>query len=144
MKKFLFILILGTMTLAAPFTPKDQTLASLTKLENAWKAQKIKNYSFTLERSCFCAPKSGSMQFKVSNGTSKISNVSKGLNANDLMAFSSIEKLYSRMKTVLQKGGRVALVMYSQRGYPTQITLDQNIKTTDDELYLTISNFKTF
>ncbi len=141
-KLFLAISMLSTLALATPPEPKDQTLTSLTKLENLWRAKKILNYSFTLERSCFCAPRVVTMTFTVKNGKSQISNLTKGQNIKDWMIYSSIEKSYAQMRILLKKGGRVALVMDTKNAIPNQIIFDRKVNATDDELYITISSFK--
>jgi hypothetical protein len=139
---FLALATLSTLALANPPEPKDQTLSSLSKLETNWKAKKMLNYSFKLERSCFCAPRVVAMTFTVKNGKSQIRNLTKGQSAKDWMPYSSVEKLYAQMRMLLKQGGRVALVMDAKNAIPNEIIFDQNIQATDDELYLSISNFK--
>jgi predicted 3-demethylubiquinone-9 3-methyltransferase (glyoxalase superfamily) len=120
-----------------PAEPEELTKVSLAKYESRWLAKRVRNYSFTLERTCFCAPRLGMAQFKVNRGKSQVITMSKGAP----IAYSSMDRLFTGMRKTLKSGGRVAAI-FDKTGIPSQVTLDPIIKATDDELYLTISKFK--
>ena len=122
---------------AVPIEPENLTRVSLAKYESRWLAKRVQRYSFTLERTCFCAPKLGMAQFKVNRGKSQVIAMSKGAPT----AYSSMDRLFAGMRKTLKSGGRVAVV-FDKAGILSQVTLDPIIKATDDELYLTISKFK--
>jgi predicted 3-demethylubiquinone-9 3-methyltransferase (glyoxalase superfamily) len=120
-----------------PAEPENLTRVSLAKYESRWLAKRVRNYSFTLERTCFCAPRLGMAQFKVNRGKSQVIAMSKGAP----IEFSSMDRLFEGMHKTLKSGGRVAAI-FDKAGIPSQVTLDPIIKATDDELYLTVSKFK--
>jgi predicted 3-demethylubiquinone-9 3-methyltransferase (glyoxalase superfamily) len=120
-----------------PAEPEELTKVSLAKYESRWLAKRVRKYSFTLERTCFCAPRLSMAQFKVNRGKSQVVSMSKGAP----IAYSSMDRLFAGMHKTLKSGGRVAAI-FDKAGIPSQVTLDGNIKATDDELYLTVSKFK--
>jgi Family of unknown function (DUF6174) len=140
----LLVTTAATSSLAAVQTapePQDLTLKSLSRLEATWRAHKPARYSFTIERSCFCAPRVLSASFQVTGATSEL-QTSSALSAKAFFQpYVSVDKLFGVMRQTLQSGGRVAVVWDAKRGTPVQITLDRNVQTTDDELYLTVSKF---
>jgi predicted 3-demethylubiquinone-9 3-methyltransferase (glyoxalase superfamily) len=117
--------------------PEELTRVSLAKYESRWLVKRVRNYSFTLERTCFCAPRLGMAQFKVNRGKSQVVSMSTGAP----IEYSSLDRLFAGMRKTLKSGGRVAAV-FDKSGIPSQVTLDPIIKATDDELYLTVSKFK--
>jgi predicted 3-demethylubiquinone-9 3-methyltransferase (glyoxalase superfamily) len=127
---------LATPKLGPAPAPEELTKVSLAKYESRWLAKRVRNYSFTLERTCFCAPRLGMAQFKVNRGKSQVIAMSKGAP----IAYSSVDRLFAGMRKTLKSGGRVAAI-FDKAGIPNQVTLDPIIKATDDELYLTVSKF---
>jgi Family of unknown function (DUF6174) len=125
---------------AAP-EPKDLTLKSLAQYEARWNAQKPRSYSFTLERTCFCAPRLLSARFQVTGGISKMVSSNAAVAREQFQAYVSVDKLFKAAKEILQNGGRVAVTYDAKRIDPVQIILDRNIQAADDELYLTVSKF---
>lgn len=145
MKRLLAALIviasLAVSSSAAP-EPRDLSLPDLTKLEATWKQQRITRYAFTLERSCYCAPRVISASFLVSGGISKMQS-SSVLSARETMQpFVSIPKILSQMRAILERGGRVAVVMNAKNTLPVQVILDPLPQATDDEQYLSITSFQ--
>lgn len=144
--KHLFVALTVIASLAIPSSaapePRDLTLRDLTKLEATWAKQRITRYAFTLERSCFCAPKLMSASFLVSGGVSKMQVGSVPSARETLQAFVSIPKIFSQMRATLARGGRVAVVMNPKNTLPVQITLDPLPNAADDEQYLSITAFE--
>ena len=128
----------GASSQAAPPEPEELTRTSLIKYEARWLAKRVRAYSFTLERSCFCAPRVASAQYTVNKRQSRLVAATNAETAVALQPYSSIEKLFTAMRQTLQKGGRVAAV-FDGGGYPKQVTLDPLPQAADDELYLTIT-----
>ncbi len=127
---------------AAP-EPRDLTLRDMAKLEATWVKQRITRYSFTLERSCFCAPKLISADFLVSGGVSKMQRGSAPSAGATMQAFVSIPKILAQMRATLERKGRVAVVMNAKNTLPVQIVLDPLPQAADDEQYLSITAFQT-
>ena len=126
---------------AAP-EPRDLTLQEMTKLEAMWKRQRITRYTFTLERSCFCAPRLISTSFLVSGGMSKMQRGSVPSARETMQPFVSIPKILSQMRATLERGGRVAVVMNAKNTLPVQVILDPLPQAADDEQYLSITAFQ--
>ena len=126
---------------AAP-EPRDLTLQEMTKLEATWKQQRITRYGFTLERSCFCAPRLISASFLVSGGMSKMQRGSVPSARETMQPFVSIPKILSQMRATLERGGRVAVVMNAKNTLPVQVILDPLPQAADDEQYLSITAFQ--
>ncbi len=145
MNKYALIGVMLTSVAFAQTTPpepKNIDLKSLNQLEYEWKQQRISNYTFTLERSCFCAPRVGNFEFKVRRGVGRLVKASPGIDPNDFKQYSSINALFVEARKLLKSGGRIAVVMDKSLRLPIQITFDSRPQATDDELYLTISKFK--
>ena len=144
--KHLFIALTVIASLAVPSSaapePRDLTLRDLTKLESTWAKQRITRYAFTLERSCFCAPRVISASFLVSGGVSKMQRGSVPSAKETMQPFVSIPKILAQMRATLERGGRVAVVMNPKETYPVQVTLDPLPKAADDEQYLSITAFE--
>ena len=126
---------------AAP-EPRDLTLRDMTKLEATWKQQRITRYTFTLERSCYCAPRLISADFLVSGGISKMQRGSSPSAREFMQPFVSIPKILAQMRATLERKGRVAVVMNPQNTLPVQVILDPLPKAADDEQYLSITAFQ--
>lgn len=126
---------------AAP-EPRDLTLRDMTKLEATWKQQRITRYTFTLERSCYCAPRLISADFLVSGGISKMQRGSSPSAREFMQPFVSIPKILAQMRATLERKGRVAVVMNAKNTLPVQVILDPLPLAADDEQYLSITAFK--
>jgi len=135
------IAILAIPSSAAP-EPRDLSLRDMTKLEATWKQQRIARYSFTLERSCFCAPRLVSADFLVSGGISKMQRGSNASAGATMQAFVSIPKILAQMRATLERKGRVAVVMNAKNTLPVQVILDPLPQAADDEQYLSITAFQ--
>ena len=127
---------------AAP-EPRDLTLRDMAKLEATWKQQRITRYSFTLERSCYCAPRLISADFLVSGGVSKMQRGSAPIAREFMQPFVSIPKILAQMRATLERKGRVAVVMNAKNTLPVQVILDPLPLAADDEQYLSITAFQT-
>ena len=127
---------------AAP-EPRNLSLRDMARLEATWIGQRITRYSFTLERSCYCAPRVISASFLVSGRVSKMQQSSVPSARETLQPFVSIPKILAQMRATLERGGRVAVVMNPKNTLPVQVILDSVPKAADDEQYLSITAFQT-
>jgi hypothetical protein len=135
------IAVSSTVAAVTPPEPRDLTLQDLTRIEAAWKRERITNYRFTLERTCFCNPRLLSATFQVSGAQSRLVASNNERARYDFQRFVSAPKILAQMRATLEKGGRVAVVADPKNPLPAQITLDPLPQAADDELYLTISAF---
>jgi Family of unknown function (DUF6174) len=140
MQKILLVLAFSTLAVAAPSQPQKQTLASLTKLEKAWKVKNIKNYSYEVDILCFCANRPH-FEYFVHNDIGVVWQGSSGFDDKGNLKYSSIDKLYGIMKNnVSKKGTQVRLVQDAVDHFP--ITIDIDVGGSDAGYGIRISNFK--
>ncbi len=114
---------------------------------NLWNRQNISSYKYTLSKSCFCTPEArGPVVILVRNGkTISITSVATGKPANPefFQNYNTIPKLFDVIQDAIDRKASSLNVQYNQKlGYPTQINIDYNSQIADEELYLTIENFK--
>ena len=112
----------------------------------AWKQQRIRNYSYKLSRSCFCTEEArGPVLIEVRNGqmTSITDKNGKKVNPELFQKYDTIPKVFSVIGDAIAKKASSLTVNYNKKlGYPTQINIDYNSQIADEELYLTIEDFK--
>ncbi|MDZ7958638.1 MAG: DUF6174 domain-containing protein [Aulosira sp. DedQUE10] len=111
-----------------------------------WNQQRIRNYSYKLSRNCFCTEEArGPVLIKVRNGqmTSITDKNGKKVNPELFQQYDTIPKVFSVIRDAIAKKAFSLTVNYNKKlGYPTQINIDYNSQMADEELYLTIEDFK--
>ncbi len=112
-----------------------------------WNRQNISSYRYTLSNSCFCIPDArGPVVIEVRNGqTTSITSVATGqpVNPEFFQNYKTIPKLFNVIQDAINRKASSLNVQYSARfGYPTKIDIDYNSQIADEEIYLTIENFK--
>ena len=112
-----------------------------------WNRQNISNYRYTLSNSCFCIPDArGPVVIEVRNGqTTSITSVATGqpVNPEFFQNYKTIPKLFNLIQDAINRKASSLNVQYSAGfGYPTKIDIDYNSQIADEEIYLTIENFK--
>jgi hypothetical protein len=151
--------LLISLNLAAPATsytpveiaqtkPATSNLGKFRVNRRLWKEQNIVNYRYTLTNSCFCIPDArGPVDITVRNGiTTSIKSVATGKEVSNpefFERYKTIPKLFNVISdAIARKASNIDVQYNPQRGYPTQINIDYNRQVADEELYLTIENFK--
>jgi hypothetical protein len=127
--------------------PANSNLGQLTKNRKLWNQQKISKYSYQLSRSCFCAPVArGPVIIKVNNGvTISVTSVETGASVDPELfkQYDTIPKLFSVVQDAIARKADSLAVKYDPKlGYPTQVNVDYSQQMADEELYLTVENFK--
>lgn len=112
-----------------------------------WNQQNISNYQYTFSNGCFCIPEArGPVVIEVRNGeTVSITSVTTGESVDPrfFKQYSTIPKLFNVIQDAIQRQASSLNVQYNSRyGYPTQIDIDYNSQIADEEVFLTIENFK--
>ena len=112
-----------------------------------WNKQNISNYDYTLSNSCFCIGDArGPVVIKVRNAqTTSITSVATGkpVNREFFQNYNTIPKLFDVIQDAINRKAFSLNVPYNARfGYPTQIDIDYNSQIADEEIFLTIENFK--
>ncbi|MBE9227909.1 hypothetical protein IQ264_21025 [Phormidium sp. LEGE 05292] len=120
----------------------------LRKNQELWVKQKLKNYRYILQVSCFCPPNiTQPVIIDVRSGkTSSITpQTSRNIVNRELFQkYDSIDKLFEIIRSALAKNAhRVDVKYHPTLGYPTQISIDYDKLMADEELFLTINKLET-
>ncbi|MBD2439547.1 DUF6174 domain-containing protein [Nostoc sp. FACHB-110] len=137
---------IGSKNDPAP-NPLDANSTQLKVNRQLWNQQKLKDYSFTFSRSCFCVPKATQpVVITVRNGqVASITAVNnkEPVDAELFQQYNSIPKLFGIIEDAISRKAASLQVTYNPKlGYPTQINIDYNQQIADEELFLTISNLQ--
>ena len=146
MKKII-LLLLALVLAACSAGTKSEYDTNLEKWQNA----NVDHYRYSLSAICFC-PGTDKMPLgiEVQNGEIVSMTYVDGtlVPADDAQrefysSFATIDRLFSELKADLDGGADEVTVTYDPTyGFPTQINIDRIKEATDDELYLTVSNFE--
>ncbi len=126
---------------------KNLNLRLLNSNRRFWNQRNISSYDYTLSNSCFCIGDArGPVVIKVRNGqTTSITSVATGqpVNPEFFQNYNTIPKLFDVVQDAINRRAFSLNVQYNARfGYPTQINIDYNSQIADEEIFLTIENFK--
>jgi len=126
---------------------KKPVITNFRKSRRLWNQQNIRNYSYQLSNSCFCVPEArGPVIITVKNGiTTSITTPTgeKVSNPEFFERYKTVPKLFDVIADAIARRADNIDVQYnSALGYPTQINIDYSTQQADEELYLTIENFK--
>ena len=144
MRKLIFIFIV--LALAACSTGNQ---SEIERNKEKWQAANITHYRFNLNISCFCVftqdmplvievldGKVVSMEYQ--NG-----NPIDATNREFFERFSTIDRIFSELEADLTGAADEVTVTYDPTyAFPVEVTIDYVKEATDDELYLTISDFE--
>jgi Family of unknown function (DUF6174) len=137
------ILLLFMLGLVACSTPSP-TLEGRA----LWASKNLSNYSYTLQRSCFCeAGIAKAMRLEVRNSTlSSVKYVDSGLDVteNNLRPnIFKIEAFFDLIDSTFARGGTVEPLSFdSAFGYPTRMNVDPIPDAADDGTDYFLSDLK--
>ncbi|MDD5392597.1 MAG: DUF6174 domain-containing protein [Thiothrix sp.] len=146
----------GGMPIEQPDPRMPLILKALKANQMKWKAQKISNYTFTLARSCFCAPEfTAPIQITVKGGkvVKAVSTPPAALPAgNGRMAPANtdardramtVDGLFKTIQEAVNSKAAQIDVKYDRKyGYPISIFVDRSRMMADEEMGLSASNLK--
>ena len=118
-----------------------------------WEAQGIDDYSFTVQRSCFCTPDSTRpINVQVRNGsvtsatyadTGETVPDDRAYNKQSIYNTLTVDGLFNSIDQAIKGGAAQVDVTYDKQfGLPTSIYVDQNQQMADEEYGMTVSNFR--
>lgn len=134
---FLFISCTESETIIDYPSAKHQHFSENKKL---WKRQNIKDYSFVVQRSCFC-PHEEKKQITVSDG---IITEAKYIPSNTILDLNrkKINGYFDIIQDALDKNVHKLTVTYDEiYGYPSDISIDYHEQIADEEIYYTLTHF---
>ena len=149
MKKL--ILIVMTLALAA-CTAVGNALGSQSEIEQnqgKWQDAGISHYRYHLSISCFCVfTQDMPLIIEVQDGKviSMEYQSGKAIDPSLLELFekyATIDRVFAELEADLNGAADEVTVKYDPTyGFPTEVTIDFEKQATDDELYLSLSDFE--
>lgn len=127
--------------------PLEEAKEQLTKNREKWQSQGIEDYTFTLERSCFCPEEvTKPVEITVRNGevvAAKFADSGENLPL-DHFNVMTIDSLFDVIEREINEKSASVNVQYDEAtGRPVSIFVDQFKGAVDDEYGLTVSDFST-
>ncbi|HEX9839351.1 MAG TPA: DUF6174 domain-containing protein [Anaerolineales bacterium] len=151
MKKLLVLLTLIALALAACSTGA-QAGGKQTEFERnqeKWRDANISHYRFHLNISCFCAfTQDMPLVIEVMDGKVVSMEYQNGKAIDDANRelfdkFATIDRIFAEIDADLAGAADEVTVTYDPTyGFPVEVTIDYVKEATDDELYLTVSDFE--
>ena len=148
MKKLLLIV----MTLILVACTSTNALGSQSEIEQnheKWQEAGISHYRYHLSISCFCVfTQDMPLILEVRDGKVVSMEYQNGkeidLSLTELFEkYATIDRVFAELEAGLNGAADEVIVKYDPTyGFPTEVTIDVEKQATDDELYLTLSNFE--
>lgn len=118
----------------------------LLAAETQWHQHKPSRYSYTLQRSCFCSPEfTKPIKIEVSgNSVTKATVDDLPLSLERRADALTVEGLFNVVRKALDdKVERLEVRYDPTTGIPLSISVDRSKQIADEEMYYSISDFKT-
>jgi len=156
MKKLLILLTVFAVVLAAcsagaqaEGNPPQENQSEIERNKEKWRDAKISHYRYKLHLTCFCAfSQDMPLVIEVMDGEIVSMEYQNGnpidaTNRELFERFSTIDRIFSELEADLAGAADEVTVTYDPTyGFPVEVTIDYVKEATDDELYLTISDFE--
>jgi hypothetical protein len=141
---FVFALFVA-MAPAGNLAQTPDHAAALARAEALWKSQQPQSYEFTLDVKCFCDGLAKTPPtFRVVDGQPVM--VRSGIDArlsDPYAAFNTIDKVFEVVRRKLAWGEHKFVVRYDgERGFPVAADIDPSAAVTDDELSISVRDFR--
>jgi len=123
--------------------------SEIERNKEEWRDANISHYRFNLNISCFCVfSQEMPLIIEVMDGEVVSMEYQKGneidtTNRELFERYATVDRIFSELEADLAGAADEVTVTYDVTyGFPTQATIDFAKEATDDELYLTISDFE--
>jgi len=150
MKRLLFIFILMALVLtacAAGVASGSQTEIGQNK--EKWQDANISHYRYNLFISCFCVfNEDMPLIIEVQDGEVVSMQFQSGKEIDPSLhetfdKYATIDRFFAELEADINGAADAVTAKYDEtHGFPTEVTIDFVQDATDDELYLTLSNFE--
>jgi len=118
--------------------------------QEKWDGQNIDHYRFTVAVSCFCPFANVEVTYEVLNGqvvnqsvqSSPDNPVDEALVSDFYQAYNTIEKVFAYVEGAIEEADETTIEYDADYGFPSTVSVDWIKLATDDEMYLTLSNFE--
>jgi len=148
MKKLILIVMALILTACA----SANTLGSQSEIEQnqeKWQDAGISHYRYHLAISCFCVfTQDMPLIIEVQDGKVVSMEYQNGNEIDPSLLelfekYAMIDRIFAELKAGLNGAADEVIVKYDPTyGFPTEVRIDVEKQATDDELYLTLSNFE--
>jgi hypothetical protein len=153
MKKLIYILIIAAFALAAcasATASANQNQSEFDQNWQKWQDANISHYRYNLAISCFCVfSQDMPLIIEVQNGQVVSMEYASG---NEIDAgsreyfqrFETIDKVFEQLqKDIGGEADEVVVTTYNATyGFPEDVKIDYVLEATDDEIWLTVSDFE--
>jgi len=145
-------LILIVMALLLAACASANALGSQSEVDQnqkKWQDAGISHYRYHLAISCFCVfSQDMPLMIEVRDGEVVSMEFQSGKEIDPSLLelfqkYATIDRTFAELKADLNGAADEVIAKYDPtHGFPTQVTIDVEKQATDDELYLTLSNFE--
>ena len=151
MKKLLLIFTLMTIVLtacAAGVASGSQT--EIGQNREKWQNTNVSHYRYHLSISCFCVfSQDMPLIIEVQDGEVVSMEFQSGNEIDPSLhetfdKYATIDRLFAELEADINGAADVVTATYDETyGFPKEVTIDFIQEATDDELYLSLSNFES-
>ena len=146
-KLILIVMALVLAGCASVFALRSQS--ELEQNQEKWQDAAISHYRYNLNISCFCVfTQDMPLVIEVRDGKVVSMEYQNGNEIDPSLLelfnrYATIDRVFGEVKAGLNGAADEVIVKYDPTyGFPTEVTIDVEKQATDDELYLTLSDFE--
>jgi hypothetical protein len=122
--------------------PQPDAARALAAAEALWQAKKPASYQLTVQVMCFCKLAQAPPTFRVVNDVPR-TTADLGESTDLYARYNSVPKLFYELRRFIEQKPVKLIVKYDPTyGFPASIDLDVRTDMADDELRVTITDFK--
>ena len=152
MKKLILLIAVFALALSAcasATASANQNQSELDQNQQTWQDTGISNYRYHLAISCFCVfSQDMPLIIEVQDGQVVSMEFASGneideANREYFARFETIDKLFEQLrKDIGGEADEVVVTYNTPYGFPEEVKIDYVLEATDDELWLTVSDFE--
>ena len=148
MKKSILIVMMLILAACASVNALGNQ-SEVEKNQDKWQNAGISHYRYDLSISCFCIfTQDMPLKIEVQNGKVLSMQYKSGKEIDPSLLelfnkYATIDRTFAELNAGLNGAADEVIAKYDPAyGFPTEVTIDVEKQATDDELYLTLSNFE--
>ena len=151
MKKLILLIAVAALALAACASgaSANQNQSELSQNQQKWQDGNISHYRYNLAISCFCIfTQDMPLIIEVQDGQVVSMEYASGneidaANREYFARFETIDRLFEQLqKDIGGEADEVVATYNANYGFPEEVKIDYVLEATDDEIWLTISDFE--
>ena len=151
MKKLILLIAVAALALAACASgaSANQNQSELSQNQQTWQDANISHYRYNVAISCFCIfSQDMPLIIEVRDGQVVSMEYASGneidaTNREYFARFETIDRLFEQLqKDVGGEADEVVATYNATYGFPEEVKIDYVLEATDDEIWLTVSDFE--